>query len=102
MDGEPAGLRVSVRVRTGASRPGVGGRYGAGGPSGADALLVTVAARPVDGAANLAVTEALARAFGVPRGRVVLAAGRSSRNKVVRITGDPEVLSARLAQLLAL
>ena len=96
MDGESAGLRVSVRVRTGASRPGVGGSYGPG------ALLVAVAARPVDGAANAAVTEALARAFAVPRSAVELVTGRTGRNKVFRIAGDPATLRARLAQLLAL
>ena len=96
MDGESAGLRVSVRVRTGASRPGVGGRYGA------DVLVVAVAARPVDGAANAAVTDALARAFAVPRSAVQLIAGRAGRGKVVRIAGDPLTLRARLAQLLAL
>jgi uncharacterized protein len=96
VDGESAGLRVSVRVRTGASRPGVGGRYGT------DALLVAVAARPVDGAANAAVTDALARAFAVPRRAVELVAGCASRSKVVRIAGDPATLRARLAQLLAL
>ena len=96
MDGESAGLRVSVRVRTGASRPAVGGRYGA------DALVVAVAARPVAGAANVAVTEAVARAFAVPRSRVELVAGRTGRDKVVRIAGDPATLRARLAQLLAL
>jgi uncharacterized protein len=96
VDGESAGLRVSVRVRTGASRPGVGGCYGA------DVLVVAVAARPVDGAANAAVTEALARAFEVSRSAVQLVTGRAGRNKVVRIGGDPATLRARLAQLLAL
>jgi uncharacterized protein len=88
------GLRVSVRVRPGASRPAVGGRYGP------DALVVAVSARAVDGAANRAVVDAVGAAFGVRRGDVEIVLGAASRSKVVRILGDPAILAARLAALL--
>ncbi len=88
------GLRVPVRVRPGASRPSVGGRYGP------DVLVVAVAARAVDGAANRAVVDALAAAFGVRRGDVDLVVGAAGRSKVARISGDPAILAARLAALL--
>ena len=88
------GLRIPLRVRPGASHPSVGGRYGP------DTLVVAVAARAVDGAANRAVVDALAAAFGVRRGDVELVVGGASRSKVARISGDPAILAARLSALL--
>ena len=43
MDSSSPGLRITVRVRPGAARAAVGGRYGQ------RALKVAVSARPVDG-----------------------------------------------------
>lgn len=82
-------MRFAIRVRPGAKKTAVGGRHG-------DALVVAVAAPPVDGKANEAVRAALARAFGV-RGRdVVIVVGERGRDKVVELPGDP----ARLDELL--
>ncbi len=89
------GLRVTVRVRTGASRPGVGGRYSA------DALVVSVAARPVNGTANRAVEAALAAAFAVPVRDVAIVAGPAARTKIVLVAGDRPTLQARLDELLS-
>src|SRR5690349_10264314 len=88
-------LRFPVRVRPGASRTAVGGRYGA------DALVVAVSARAVDGAANRAVVEALTSALGAPRGAVEIVSGHTSRSKIVAVEGDPALLTSRLAELLA-
>lgn len=93
MDAPAAGLRVVVRVRPGASRTSVGGGYGA------DALVVTVTAPPVDGRANRAVLVALSEAFGVRRSAVTLLSGHSGRDKIVFITGQPAALSKRLRAL---
>ena len=71
----------------------MGGRYGA------DALVVAVTARAVDGAANRAVSAALAAAFGVRRADVEFVSGATSRTKTVAIGGDTAVLTARLAEL---
>jgi uncharacterized protein len=87
-------LRVVIRVRPGTSRTAVGGRFGA------DALIVAVTARAVDGAANRAVSTALAAAFGVRRADVELVAGATSRTKTMAIAGDAATLAARLAELL--
>jgi uncharacterized protein (TIGR00251 family) len=88
-------LRLVVRVRPGASRVAVGGRYG-------DAqLVVAVAARAVDGAANRAVVAALADAFGVGRADVAIITGHTARSKTISVRGDREALEQRLAQLLA-
>lgn len=84
------GVRFGVRVKPGARRTAVGGRWGA------DALVVAVAAPAVEGKANEAVREALAEAFGV-RGRdVVIVTGERGRDKVVEIDADLAPVLARL------
>jgi uncharacterized protein (TIGR00251 family) len=84
-------VRVEVRVRPGARRTEVGGRY-------ADALVVRVAERAVDGKATAAVLRALAEAFGVPGRDVILISGATARTKIVEIVGaEREVLEGLLA-----
>ena len=91
-------MRVALRVKPGASRTAVGGRYdGPGGP----ALVVAVAARAVEGQATKAVLGAVATAFGVRRSAVILVRGATSRDKLVEVDGDETLLRARLAELLA-
>jgi len=83
-------MRVTVRVRPGSSRPGVGGEHDG-------ALVVRVSARAVDGRATAATLEAVAAAFGVRRQAVTLVTGASSRTKVVEVEGaDPAVLTRLL------
>lgn len=61
-------------------------------------LRVRVAAAPVEGAANRALLELLARAVGVPRSAVSLVHGARGRDKLVRIAGlSRDLLEARLA-----
>jgi uncharacterized protein YggU (UPF0235/DUF167 family) len=89
---------VAVRVRPGARAVAVGGRWD--GPRG-PALLVSVQARAVEGAANTAVVAALAAAFGVRRAAVGIVTGARGRDKVVEIAGDEPRLRAVLDRLLA-
>ena len=84
-------MRLTVRVRPGASRTQVGGSYDG-------ALVVRVGARAVDGAATAATLQALANALGVPRRSVVLVSGATSRTKVVDV---PDACAAAVASLLA-
>ena len=87
-------MRVTVRVHPGAPTEAVGGRYGDAEPP---VLVVRVTARAVDGRANAAVLDALARAFGVARRDVGLSSGERSRTKVVDVDGgEPGVLAALL------
>jgi uncharacterized protein (TIGR00251 family) len=88
------GLRFEVRVRPGASRTRVGGRYG-------DALVVAVTARAVDGKATEATLRAVADAFGVARRDVRLVSGATNRTKVVEIMGADEGAAAALVALLS-
>ena len=76
-------MGVHGRVKPGASRTAVGGRYG-------DALVVAVSARAVDGKATGAALRAVADAFGVPRRDVTLVIGATSRDKFLEITGAPQ------------
>jgi uncharacterized protein (TIGR00251 family) len=57
------------------------------GPVHDNRLKVAVTAPPVDGEANAAVIDAIAKALGVSRGAVEVVAGASSRRKTVRVTG---------------
>jgi uncharacterized protein len=88
-------VRITVRVRPGAARTRVGGRYGDG-----EVLTVSVTARAVDGAATAAVCEAVARAFSVRPRAVSVVAGQRSRTKVLELAvADPEGRD-RLSELL--
>ena len=81
---------VDVQVVPRASRVAVG-------PAVGDRLRVAVTAPPVDGAANAAVIDALARAFGVRRAAVRIVRGETGRRKTVEIEGgDPATLQALL------
>jgi len=80
-------MRLTVWVRPGSARPGVGGDHDG-------ALVVRVTARAVDGRATAAALTAIADAFGVRRHAVTLVAGAASRRKIVEVTGaDPAVLN---------
>jgi uncharacterized protein (TIGR00251 family) len=83
-------LTIDVLVVPRSSRPAVGPRVG-------DRLRVAVAAPPVDGAANAAVIETLAAAFGVRRAAVTIVRGERGRRKTVRIDGASRATLERLS-----
>ena len=93
-----ATLRISVRVRPGTSRVRVGGTYGDRGE-----LVVAVNAPPVDGAANAAVVEAVAEAFGLRKSQVSVVSGHTARSKVLALDvpdADESAVRADLERLL--
>ncbi len=57
------------------------------GPLVGDRLKVSVTAPPVEGEANAAVEQTLARALGVRRQDVTIVGGQRSRRKRVRVQG---------------
>ena len=66
------------------------------------ALVVQLAAPPVDGAANEELVTTLASVLGVPRRDVVLVRGDTSRNKMVEVRGlSAQEVGMRLARALA-
>lgn len=92
-------LRIAIRVKPGASRTKVGGAYGA--DDAHRALVVCVSARAVDGQATEAALKALAEALGVPRRKVWLMSGATSRDKVVEVFGPAAGAKERVETLLA-
>jgi len=76
----PGGVELSLLVQPRASRTRVLGEH--------DGMLkLQLAAPPVDGEANAALVEFLAKLLGVPRRQVSLIAGDASRRKRVSIQG---------------
>ncbi len=74
------GVSFQVKVHPRAKRNAITGEMG-------EALKVALTAPPVEGRANEAVIEFLAEVLRVPRASVSIAAGQSSRNKVIRVRG---------------
>ncbi|HEX8952451.1 MAG TPA: DUF167 domain-containing protein [Polyangia bacterium] len=57
------------------------------GPVHGDRLKVQLTAPPVDGAANDALVQLVAKALGRPRGDVAIVRGHTGRRKTVRVAG---------------
>jgi uncharacterized protein len=85
-------LIFKVKVSPRASRTAIAGEHGG-------MLKIQLAAPPVDGAANDELTRTLAKAFGVSRSSVRIAAGTTSKFKRVNVTGDTSSLVSILQQL---
>lgn len=83
--------RVRLRVSPGSRKTELAGRHGEG-------WKVRVSAPPEDGRANEALLELLADRVGLPRRSLAIVSGRSSRDKVVEMTGiDREEAERRLS-----
>ena len=85
---------VAVRVIPRSPKSAITGLRG-------DSLLIRLNAPPVDGAANEALIELLAQAFGRPRRDISLVAGEKSRDKRVAIEGISDAdFKTRLSKIL--
>jgi uncharacterized protein (TIGR00251 family) len=67
------------------------------GPVHDGRLKVAVTSPPVDGEANAAVIELLAKTLGVARGAVEVIAGATSRRKTIRVRGVSRAAIEELA-----
>lgn len=76
----PAEATLDIRVIPRSPRTSVDGMRGA-------AILVRLAAPPVDGAANDALIAFLSAALDLPRRQITIVSGERSRDKRVRIAG---------------
>ena len=76
----PAGAVLNLRIVPRAAKNAIQGEHG-------DALKIRLCAPPVDGAANAALVEFLAETFALPRARVQLLSGATSRTKRVLLAG---------------
>lgn len=92
------GLRIAVRLRPGARRAAFLGTTPAASARGwpPARLCLAVTELPEAGRANRAAIAALASALGVAPGAIALIAGRTSRDKLFSIAGEPGPLVARL------
>ena len=87
--------RVSVKVHPRAKRTRLAGRFG-------DAWKLDLAAPPVDGKANEECIRFFAELAGVPRSRVRIVTGATSRLKVIDLEGvAQEVLDRLIGQAVA-
>ncbi|MFN4095535.1 MAG: DUF167 domain-containing protein [Sphingomonas sp.] len=68
-------------------------------PGAPEHFAARIAAPPVEGAANAALIELVAKAFGVPKRDVMLIAGDTARVKRLSIAGDPKTLAGIAASL---
>jgi uncharacterized protein (TIGR00251 family) len=79
---------LELHVQPGARRTEFAGMHG-------DRVKIRLAAPPVDGRANAALIEFLARHYGVPKASVTIDAGLGSRKKRVTIWKKPTTSSPR-------
>ena len=73
-------VSFAVKVHPRAKKNAITGEVG-------DALKLALTAPPVDGKANEACIDFFAKLLKVPRASVTIAAGFTSRNKVIRVSG---------------
>jgi len=92
----PDAVLVLVKVQPKSHRPGIQGR--APTPDG-ERLRIGVTDAAEDGRANRAACATLARVLDVPAAAVAVSAGGASREKTLRVSGDPDRLVARLEAL---
>lgn len=75
---------MAIRVQPGAKKTAITGIYGEGE---AAAVKLSLSAPPIDGRANEAVIDFFAELLGVPKRRVCILFGETSRSKVIQVTG---------------
>lgn len=75
---ESKAVIFKVRVQPRASKNQVAELLG-------DAIKIRLTAPPVDGEANKALQDYIAKLFKIPKGRVELVSGHTGRNKYIRV-----------------
>jgi len=76
----PAGVTFAVKLHPRAKKDAITGEVG-------DALKLSLTTPPVEGRANAACIEFLANLLKVSRSSITIAAGHTSRKKVIRVVG---------------
>jgi len=92
------GLRLTVHLTPRASRDAVDAITLQS--DGEAVLKVRVRAIPVNGKANVALVDTLAKAMQIPRSALTLEVGGRSRMKIVSIKGKPQELAASIEAIL--
>jgi uncharacterized protein YggU (UPF0235/DUF167 family) len=94
-----AGISIALRVTPRGGRDEIDGIETLA--NGRSVVKLRVRAIAEGGEANRAVTELLAKALGVPKARVKVLSGVTSRLKQVAVDGDPKALGEALRVLAA-
>jgi uncharacterized protein (TIGR00251 family) len=94
IDSSSSGVSFWIHVSPGARKQRIGGVHG-------DALRVAVSAPPVEGRANAACVQLLAKALDEPAASIELNPSSRGRRKRVAVRGNPETLGERLRALAA-
>ena len=94
---EGASVLLFVRLTPKGGRDGFDGV--ATGADGRVVLQARVRAVPEDGAANAALIVLLAKTLKIRKSDIDLVSGAAARQKSLRLVGDPEAISTRLAAL---
>ena len=76
----PSAATFVVKVHPRAKKNAITGEIG-------DALKLSLTAPPIEGRANEACIEFLAKLLKLPRSSVTIASGHNSRRKVIRVVG---------------
>jgi uncharacterized protein (TIGR00251 family) len=93
------GISVVLRVTPRGGRDDIDGLERLA--NGRTVVKVRVRAIAEGGEANRAVTELLAKAFGVPKAKVRIPSGATSRLKQIAVDGDPAALGEALRKAVA-
>lgn len=83
------GAELNVHIQPGASKSEIAGFHG-------DSLKVRVRARPVEGAANAALTDFMATSLSLPRKAVKIVRGEKSREKLVWVALQMDEVERRI------
>ena len=92
------GISIAVRVTPRGGRDDIDGVETLA--NGRTVVEVRVRAIAEGGEANRAVMELLAKSLGVPKGRLRILSGTTSRLKQIAVDGDPQKLGDALRKLL--
>ena len=93
------GISVALRVTPRGGRDDIDGLERLA--DGRTVVKVRIRAVAEGGQANRAVTELLAKALGVPKGKVRILSGATSRLKQIAVDGDPAALGESLRKAVA-
>ena len=77
---DDSGVTFAVKIHPRAKKNAISGELG-------EALKLSLTALPLEGRANQACIEFLAKLLKVPRSSVTIASGHTNRNKVIRVAG---------------
>lgn len=77
---KPNEIILSIHAQPGAKRSNIVGLYG-------DKLKIAIATPPVDGKANKALIAYIAKILEIPKSKLKIISGESSREKRIRIHG---------------